>query len=90
VASPVMFNRETQLTQVPIIVRDGQVIMDLPDLYYKSDKDLQIIAKGLQGRVAYRWKRVIFTELEEQLCTHYECTRPVSTGDGVLNCGDHI
>ncbi len=88
-ASPVMVNADTRLTQVPVIVRKGDIIVDQPDLYDKPDKDLQTIAKAFNGEVRYLWKRVVYTQLEESLCTHYGCTRPVSTGDGRLNCGDH-
>lgn len=88
-ASPTMVSAETRLTQVPVIVRDKEIIVDQPDLYDKPDKDLQAIAKAFNGEVRYVWKRIIYTALQEALCTHYACARPVSTGDGRLNCGDH-
>jgi hypothetical protein len=89
VASPTMVNAETKLVQVPVIYRDGDIIVDKSEFYDKPDKDLQIIAKALKGEVRYVWKRVMYTELVERLCTHYNCSRPVSTGDGKYNCGDH-
>lgn len=88
-ASPTMVSADTKLTQVPVIMRNNEIVIDQPDLYDKPDKDLQQLAKAFNGEVRYVWKRVVYTELVEKLCTHYSCARPVSTGDGRFNCGDH-
>lgn len=80
-------NRLTELAQVPVIVKDGQVIMETEDLLKLKDAALQIMASAFQGKVEYKKKRVVYTDLEVDLCTHYNCYRPAV--EGKLSCSDH-
>jgi len=77
----------SEVAQVPVVVRGGSIIMENDDLLKLNDKALQLLANTLQGTVAYKKKRIIYTDLEVELCTRHGCYRPAVKDK--LTCSDH-
>lgn len=57
----------------------------MPEWQNLNYAELQTIAKGVGGVVGYKKVRATYTDIDQQLCTHYSCYSLAQPG--TYDCG---
>lgn len=82
-----MMEEKTEIVQMPAIYRNGECVAILVDWHTMDANKLNAIAKSLHGTLGYRKMRATYSDLEVELCNHYECHNPAVKG--TFECERH-
>jgi hypothetical protein len=77
----------TEITQLPAVYRNGEVVIMSLDWKNLDFAKLQELARGAGGTVGYKKVRATYTDIEHDLCSHYDCYH--YSLPGTSDCGIH-
>jgi hypothetical protein len=81
------FSEFTEIVEFPAIVVNNTVKFVDPSLPNMTDALFKDMATALGGQFVYLKVRATYTQVEVQMCTRKDCTRPAKLD--TLVCGDH-
>lgn len=81
---------ETEIVQIPAIIKSGQIVICHPGFKNLSNEELQKLANTMGGQVAWIKYRATYSIPEQILCTHKECFALADKEDTVTyKCVSH-
>lgn len=78
-------SEKSEIVQIPAVYKDGKEILWMPEWKSLRYDEIRDIAKGIGGVVGYKKVRATYTEIDQTLCTHYNCTAIAKPG--TYDCG---